>query len=137
MLNVQSLPLLVLETRLAVCRLDPDAALPAWASQGRLFSITRTGDELSVVCDEGQVPDGLKAVKGWRVFRVVGSMDFNLVGVLNALTAPLAQAGVGLFALSTFDTDYLLVQQGDLSRAIAALQSWGHQVRWEGGREPG
>ena len=125
---IHRLNLQLLDARLAVCRLDPRAAIPDWAWQGEFASVTRTRDELSVVCSASAVPAGIKAQLGWRAFRVVGTQDFALVGILASLTAPLAEAGISLFALATFDTDYLLVQEGDLPRAIAALRAGGHHV---------
>ena len=105
------LELVILDERLAVCRLDRETASPRGPTRGGFFSVTRTHDELSVVCPEASVPEGVRAEKGWRVLRVAGAMDFSVVGVLACLTAPLAEAGVALFALSTFDTDYLLDQR--------------------------
>jgi hypothetical protein len=128
-MNTQSLQLWILDERIAVCQLSPDASLPAWAIQSLFFSITRTHDELSVVCPEGAVPESVKAVQGWRCFRVVGSMAFSVTGVLASLTTPLAEAKVGIFAISTFDTDYLLVKEQDLDRAIDVLRAFGHVVR--------
>ncbi len=125
---IHRLNLQLLDARLAVCRLDPHAAIPDWAWQGEIASVTRTRDELSVVCSASAVPAGIKAQLGWRAFRVVGTQDFALVGILASLTAPLAEAGISLFALATFDTDYLLVQEDDLPRAIAALRARGHHV---------
>jgi hypothetical protein len=123
------LQLLILDERLAVCRLDHATGIPPWANIGGFLSITRTSEELSVVCQESVVPEDVKVVKGWRALRVVGTFEFSEVGILASLTTPLAEAGIGLFALSTFDTDYLLVQEGDLSRAIKALTAYGHVVR--------
>jgi hypothetical protein len=130
-MNEKTFQLLLLDERLAVCRMDPDASLPGWATQGRFFSITRTAEELSIVCAEAAVHDGVKVVKNWRVLRLVGAMDFSVVGVLASLTTPLAEAKVGLFAISTFDTDYLLVQESDLDRAIEVLVTFGHDVTRE------
>lgn len=123
------LDLAILDDRLAVCRLGRDEPTPGWASRGSLSSITRTGDELSVVCPESDVPEGVRAERGWRAFRVSGVIDFALVGVVASLATPLAEAGVGLFVLSTFDTDIVLVKDLDLSRAIEALTTHGHVVR--------
>jgi hypothetical protein len=121
--------LLVLPDRLAVCRLARDVAVPAWAWQGTLVSVTRTDNELSIVCDEASVPECAATVeRGWRVLRVAGTLDFALVGVLARLAAPLAEAGVSIFALSTFDTDYLLVREASLDVAVAALCAAGHDV---------
>jgi hypothetical protein len=112
----------------AVCKLPPGSPVPAWATDGELFSVSRTADELSVVCPEGGVPEGVACERGWRCLRVAGSMPFTLVGVLASLTAPVARAGVGVFAISTFDTDYLLVKAADFPKAIAALRGAGHDV---------
>jgi hypothetical protein len=111
----------------AVCRLPADADAPGWAG-GELVSVTRTADELSVVCREDEVPDGVRCERGWRCLRVGGTLDFGLVGVLASLLVPLADAGVSVLALSTFDTDYLLVKGADLTKAVEALQAAGHVV---------
>lgn len=116
------LRLSLLDDRLAVCRLAPDAALPSWlAWRGDLVSVTRTGKELSVVCPQGAVPSDVAAERDWRAFEVEGPLDFALTGVLAGLATPLAEAGIGIFVLSTYDTDYLLVRAADLQRAQAVL----------------
>jgi len=125
----QQLTLLVVDGTLAVCRLDSDAPMPPWATAGDLFSITRTADELSVVCRQDAVPDGINCERGWRCLRVAGTIPFSVVGVLASLTAPLADAGISVFALSTFDTDYLLVKAKDLERAVDVLRRRGHTIR--------
>jgi predicted N-acetyltransferase YhbS len=112
----------------AVCQLATGAPIPSWATTGDLFSVTRTADELSVVCRQEAVPEGVVCERDWRCLRVAGSMPFTLVGVLASLTTPVAEAGVGVFAFSTFDTDYLLVKAGELTRAVAALRAAGHLV---------
>ena len=122
------LNLVLLEMRLAVCRLPPSWVIPEWATVGELLSITRTPDELSIVCDESLVPQDVHAEAGRRVFRVSGAMDLSIVGVLASLTAPLAEAGISLFAISTFDTDYLLIKEKQLEQAIAALTHYGHTI---------
>jgi hypothetical protein len=127
-MNVQCLELLPLDDRLAVCRVDRGNDVPPWATRGGFFSVILTPDELSVVCPESLVPEGVRAEKGWRALRVAGTIDLSVIGVLASLTAPLAEAGVPLFALSTFDTDYLLVREHDLGRAIEALAACGHVV---------
>jgi hypothetical protein len=102
----------VLPGTYAVCRLDPGAPAPE-----RFFSLTRTSEELSLVCEERDVPAGARTETGFRAFRVAGTLDFALTGVLASLTAPLAAAQVSVFALSTFDTDYLLVRAKQWSSA--------------------
>jgi hypothetical protein len=106
--------------RFAVARLPPDAPIPPWAS-GPLTSITRTADELSIVCDDDAVPSGVYAVRDFAAVRVLGPIDFGVVGLLAELTRALADAAVSVFVFSTFDTDYLLVPTGDYARARSAL----------------
>jgi len=122
------LSLLILPELVAVCRLSPSIPIPAWASTGQFFSITRTADELSIVCFQDTVPDGVDCERDWRCLRVVGAMAFSVVGVLASLTAPLAEADISIFAISTFDTDYLLVKAEKLDEADVALRRAGHSV---------
>ncbi len=112
----------------AVVRLDPDDDVPSWAEVGAVSSVTRTASELSIVCVEAAVPAEASAERGWRMLEVAGPLDFTLTGVLSSLTVPLAAADVTLFALSTFETDYLLVRKNDLDRASSALRGAGHTV---------
>lgn len=127
-LSVSPLRLLVVEGSFAICKLPIGSAIPQWATKGNVFSITRTADELSIVCGEDQVPEGINCEKDWRCLRIAGAMPFSVVGVLASLTAPLAAAGISLFAISTFDTDYVLVKAADLKRAITVLRTAGHDV---------
>lgn len=124
-----SLTLSLLPETLAICRLPPAASLPGWAMRGEIFSITRTADEVSIVCAQTNVPDGVQSDRGWRALRVEGPLDLSLVGVLASLATPLAGAGVNVFALSTYDTDYLLVKQDRLEEAARALRTAGFDVR--------
>lgn len=123
------LTLTTLDVRLAVCRLDPASRFPLWATAAALFSVTRTADELSIVCPEEFVPGDVKCESGWRVLKLEGPFEFSLVGVLSSVAAPLAEAGVGIFAVSTYDTDYVLVKDAQLELATAALRERGHEVR--------
>ena len=120
--------LFVLVPRLAVCRLDPSTPLPYWAQGGSFLSVTRTSAELSVVCEDALVPEGTQAERGWRAFGVAGTLDFSLTGVLASLAVPLAEAGISVFAVSTFDTDYLLVREHSLSQALETLERAGFEV---------
>ena len=129
------LTLTLLEEHLAVCRLDAAAGVPAWATAASLFSVTRTADELSVVCPERLVPDDIGCEKGWRVYKLEGPFEFSEVGILSAVAVPLAEAGVGVFAVSTFDTDYVLVKEERVDLAASALRGWGHEVRDLQGKE--
>jgi hypothetical protein len=124
------LTLLLMPGLHAVSRLASDDPLPTWAA-GEFLSVTRTADELSVVCREEAVPQGVQCERGWRCLRVAGTLEFALVGILASLLVPLAEAGVSVFAASTFDTDYILVPQMALVQAIAALRAAGHVVQGE------
>ncbi len=124
-----TLSLELLSQTLAVCRLGPEAPVPPWASEGALSAVVRTPDELSVVCEARRVPPDVPAVRGWRALRVAGRLDFEEVGILAALVAPLAGAGVPVFVLSTYETDYVLVEEARLAQALEALTAAGHTVR--------
>lgn len=108
----------------AICRLDPDAPVPDWA-KGDSVSITRTRDELTVVCRQNHVSDEVEAERGWRCLRIVGKLDFSLLGVIATLSTVLADAGISVFVMSTFDTDYRLVKEADVDRAVEALEKAG------------
>lgn len=112
----------------AICRLAPDAPIPEWIGMSPLVSITRTADELSIVCADDNVPDGIPSERGWRALKLDGPLFFSLVGIVAALVGPLAAANVSVFVISTFDTDYLLVKDQALSHAIETLRRAGHRV---------
>jgi len=122
------LTLVLLEGSYGVCRLDAEAALPDWVTGGPFVSVSRTAEELSVVCLQSAVPEGVQCERGWRCLRVAGRLDFSLVGVLASMLGPLADAGIGIFAVSTFDTDYLLLAEPDLQPAVEVLRRAGHAV---------
>ena len=122
------LSLSVLPGTFAVCRLSPDAAIPEWANQGSMFSITRTADELSIVCETAYIPANVRAETDWRVLKFKGPFDFSLVGILAAVLVPLAKVGIGIFALSTFATDMVLVKADRLDLAVTTLRDEGHSV---------
>jgi hypothetical protein len=125
---IGQLTLTVVEGIFAVCRLEPDAPIPPWAAAGDFVSITRTGDELSIVVRQDAVPKGICSERGWCCLRVDGAIPFSEIGILAALTAALAESGVSVFAVSTFDTDYVLVKHKDLVVAAEALRGHGHFV---------
>lgn len=120
----------LIDHTLAVCQLPGDAPVPDWAIAAQPFiSITRTPAELSIVCVEGTAPATVKREAGWRTLRIEGPLDFGLTGVLASVLEPLARAGVSIFALSTYHTDYVLVKQTKLDAAVQALRAAGHQVK--------
>ena len=116
----------LLDCRLSVCRY---AEVPEGLPREGFLSVTRTGDEVSVVCETGRAPSGPQACEdGWSALKVLGPLDFSLVGILAGISTMLAEAGIPLFALSTYDTDYILVKEGDLRSAIEALRAGGCEV---------
>lgn len=110
----------------AISRLDATEAIPAWADGGGFVSISRTDDELSVVCLADRVPGDVKSDGGWTCFKLVGPFAFNETGIALAVIKPLAEAGIGIFLVSTFDTDYLLVKSSDAANAQRLLADVGH-----------
>lgn len=111
----------------SVCRLPPDPAV-AVVPAGELHSVTYTTSETSIVCPAGHEPSGAAVETGWRVLRVLGPLDLAMTGVLAALTAPLAAAEVTVFTISTYETDYLLIKEVELARAVVALEAQGHHL---------
>ena len=116
-------------TPLAVSRLAADAPEPAWAHEpGCFVTVTRTPHELSITCEARHVPQGVRSEGPFVSFRVRGTLDFAQVGVIAALAGPLAAAGIPIFAIATFDTDYVLVPLAHAAGARAALEAAGHRV---------
>ena len=120
--------LYMLDESYAVVRLEPDAPLPLWAQRGHFRSVTRSDTEMSIVCREEDVPPDASAERGWVCLKVEGPLDFSLTGVVASLVAPLADANIPLFVISTFETDYLLVREHDHHAAVVALAAAGHSV---------
>lgn len=127
-MSTHSLTLALLPDRYAVAQLPAEAALPEWWPTHGMRHAGWTDDELSLVCEETHVPDDVRCQRGWRMFKLQGPFDFALTGILKAVLDPLAAAGVGIFAISTFDTDYVLVQAPQLDLAVEALGAHGHQI---------
>ncbi|GAC1366553.1 MAG: ACT domain-containing protein [Ktedonobacteraceae bacterium] len=124
------LTLFILPQLYAFCRLDPNGHIPHWALLGDDFvSLTRTLDELSVVCLQENVPPEALAERGWRCVKVEGPFDFSVAGVHASLTLPLAEANISVMSISTYETDHLLLKTADLAPAIEVLRKAGHTVR--------
>jgi hypothetical protein len=122
------LKLSLLPGLLAVCRLERGQEIPPWATQGGFCSISRTVDELSVICASESVPESVRASRGWRAIKIEGPLDLDLVGILVSVAVPLAHAGVGILPVGTFDTDYVLVRDSQLGEALKALKTTGFNV---------
>ncbi len=123
-----SLTLALLPDRLMVCRLPAEAEIPDWVKFGGISALIRTNDEFSILCEDGAAPEGIPAERGWRALKVSGPLQFSMVGVLASLVMPLAQAGVSIFVISTYDTDYLLVKEFALPDALLVLRQAGHSI---------
>ena len=117
----------VLPDDYVVCQLDPAEGTPQWP-QGVLVSVTRTADEVSIVCCAKGVPAGVRCERDWRCLRISGKLEFGLIGVLARITTLLADAQVSVLAISTFDTDYFLVRKNDVECAVSALAGGGVEI---------
>ena len=111
----------LLKEKYGVCRLDKTELIPEWAQNSGFFSITRTSDELSIVCSQDDIPNDINCEKDWRILKIEGPLDFSLIGILASISTILAQKGISIFAISTYDTDYILVKNNDIDNAISAL----------------
>jgi hypothetical protein len=111
----------------AVCRLPPDAQLPGWAWSAPFSSVTRSKDELSIVCSANSVPEEHQPKSPWVCFKIEGPFSFSEVGILASVICPLAEKGVPIFAISTFDTDYVLVGEEHAGIALQILRDAGHE----------
>jgi len=125
------LVLSLLRQPLAICRLDKDSTPPDWACKGSFCSMTRTPQEMSVVCPEENIPPDAECETGWRALSSEGPLGFAATGLVETLAEPLAVAGISIFFISTFYTDYVMVKEEELQIAIMALESAGHTVRRE------
>ncbi|NMF06829.1 ACT domain-containing protein [Clostridium beijerinckii] len=111
----------LLEEKYGVCRLNNNESIPGWIKNSDFLSITKTFDELSIVCLEKDIPNEVKCEKEWRILKVEGQLDFSLVGILSSISTILAKSGISIFAISTYDTDYILVKEKDVDNAMKAL----------------
>ena len=122
------LTLTVLPDQFAVCRLSPNDDIPIWSRNEEFYSITRSRNELSIVCLSKGVPENIRAECDWRALKVRGPLDFSLTGILAAVINPLSEAKIPIFAISTYDTDYLLIREDSLSQVVAILSGVGHSI---------
>ena len=114
----------VLPEKLGICRFAEKGPIPAWAQDISFCSITRTKTELSIVCPQEEIPGGVLAEKDWRAFRLEGDLGLESVGVIAALSQPLAEAGISIFNVSTYETNYVLVEDKNLEKAIEVLSKF-------------
>jgi hypothetical protein len=131
------LTLSVLEGSFGVCRLGTGSEIPAWVYGSNFFSVTQTPEELSIVCQESSIPAnipanipaGTRAERGWNCLKVEGPLDFGLTGILAGISRTLADKGISIFAVSTYETDYILVREKDLECACKALKGAGYDIK--------
>jgi hypothetical protein len=123
------LTLQVLPNLFTIHRLPAGSEIPAVLLTGELLSITSTKDELSIVCEASIPVQAERATGGWSALKVEGPLDFGLTGILAGIATVLAEAGVSIFAISTYNTDYVLIQTVQLEAAIAALLAADYRVK--------
>jgi hypothetical protein len=111
-----------------VARLGPSDAIPAWADGNGFVSISRSDDELSVVCLESRIPGDARSDRGWSCFKLLGPFAFDETGIVLSVISPLSSGGIGIFVVSTFDGDHLLVKRGDLDKTCRLLGEAGHTL---------
>ena len=113
-----------------VCRLMPSESegIPVWAFSSNFFSITKTSDELSIVCLQDNIPEDICCERDWRILKIEGTLDFSLIGILSSISTILAHNKISIFAVSTYDTDYILVKDSDINNAVIALKAEGYQI---------
>jgi hypothetical protein len=123
------LTLALLKDSYALCRLDPYAGVPTWASRGDFWSITRNNEEISIFCPESDaIPANVESERGWRALQLTGEMSFNQTGILDSVVEPLSHAEIPILVVSAFDTNYVLLKQDVLDRAIMVLTENGHTI---------
>jgi len=127
-MNKKILTMELLDGIYGVCRLDKNELIPNWAQNGDFFSITRTADELSIVCSEEFIPSDVKCEGDWKILKIKGPLVFSLVGILASISTILAQKGITIFAISTYDTDYILVKNKDIDNTVEALVNERYEV---------
>jgi len=124
----KKLTLSILPDRYAICKLESDGEVPEWTQRSTFWSVTKTQQELSILCAEDDVPGNIKAERGWKVLKVEVPLDFSLTGIIASLTGPLAEANISVLVLSAYKTDYVMVRESSLDKAISILSSAGHIV---------
>ncbi len=117
-MKTKKFTLFLLPVKLGICHFDKNHPIPAWATKNSdFFSLTKTPDELSVLCSQDKIPGGVLVEKNWRVFQVKGPLGFSLTGIVASLSKPLAEVGISILYISTYETDYIFVQEKDLKKA--------------------
>lgn len=124
----KKLNLKLLKDRYSVCRLNRNEEIPKWIFQEEFFSITRTDEELSIVCLQDKIKENIKCEKDWRILKIEGPLDFSLIGILSRISTLMANNGISIFAISTYDTDYILIKEESINRAIEVLENNNYNI---------
>ncbi|MPQ32218.1 ACT domain-containing protein [Clostridium estertheticum] len=118
----------LLNEKFSVCRLNKNEQIPEWVKNSSFYSISKTSDELSIVCSQDIIPSNIKCEKDWRILKVEGQLDFSLIGIISSISTILALKRISIFAVSTYDTDYILVKNKDIDNAILALSNERYEI---------
>jgi uncharacterized protein len=124
----KKLTLKILKDRYSVCRLNKNDEIPKWIFDEEFFSITRTDDELSIVCLQDKIKEDIKCEKDWKVLKIEGPLDFSLVGILSRISTLMANNGISIFAISTYDTDYILIKEESINKVIEVLENNNYNI---------
>lgn len=122
------LTLLVMDKEYSIHRLKAKARIPAQLSASVFYSVTRTKEELSIVCESGIPIKSLIENRGWSCLKVIGPLDLNMSGIIARLSSTLAAADINIFALSTYDTDYILIKTENTNKAVKILRQADYQI---------
>lgn len=124
----KNLTLKLLDKTYAVCSLSEGEEIPVWALNGDFLSITKTEDELSIICEEKNVIQGIRYEGNWRILKIEGPLDFSLVGILSKIANIMSENNISIFAISTYDTDYIFIKQGNINKAVEVLKKENYNV---------
>lgn len=126
-MKTKKFTLFLLPVKLGICHFDKNKPIPSWATENSdFFSLTKTPNELSVLCPQDKIPGGILVEKNWRVFQVKGPLGFSLAGIVASLSKPLAEAGISILYISTYETEHIFVQEKDLQKAKKVFKNFCH-----------
>jgi len=122
------LNLKLLKDKYSVCRLNKDDEIPKWIFNEEFFSITKTEDELSIVCLQDKIKEDIKCERDWKILKIEGPLDFSLIGILSKISTLMANNNISIFAISTYDTDYILIKEESIDKAIEILENNNYNI---------
>lgn len=126
---MEKLKIRLLQGIYAVCQISNREKVPSWVEEKGFFSVTKTEDEISVVMLQDKISKEIKAEKDWRILKVEGILDFSLIGILAKISSVLAENQISIFVISTFNTDYILVKEENIEKAMAVLNLEGYEIK--------